>query len=80
MKRFHHTLTSLVTVVLALFIGFAAPAQVIAPAGIKLNIKITVTHGDDTTGTEKEFGGTAVTLSPVAPTLSAPINQFSVPG
>ena len=80
MKRFHNTLTSLVTAALVLFMGFAAPAQAIAPAGSKLSITVKVTHGDDTSGTDEEFVGATVRLLPAAPTLSAPSDQTGLPG
>ena len=80
MKRFHNILTSLFTAALVLFIGFAAPAQAIAPAGSKLSITVKVTHGGDTTGADEEFAGATVRLLPAAPTLSAPSDQSGLSG
>ena len=79
-KRFHNTLTSLFTAVLVLFLGFAAPAQAIAPAGSKLSITVKVTHGGDTTGADEEFAGATVRLLPAPPTLSAPSDQTGLSG
>ena len=80
MKRFHNILTSLFTAALVLFIGFAAPAQAIAPAGSKLSITVKVTHGDDTSGADEEFAGATVRLLPAPPTLSAPSDQTGLSG
>ncbi|HJP10011.1 MAG TPA: hypothetical protein QGF27_08310 [Arenicellales bacterium] len=81
MKRFHSILTSLCTAVLVLFMGFATPAQAIAPAGAKLGITVTVSHDkDDGEPEETEAAGVTIGLSPAAPTLSMPPDQTVLPG
>ena len=80
MKRFHHTLTSLSTAFLVMFIGFATPAQAVAPAGTSLSITVTVSHDqDDGKPEETESMGVTVGLSLAAPTLSAPADQTVLP-
>lgn len=61
-------------------IGFATSVQAIAPAGSKLGITVKVTHAGDATGIEQESIGVTMTLSPAAPTLSAPIDQSGLSG
>ena len=81
MRRFHNTLTPLVTAALVILIGFAPPAHAVAPKGAVLSITVT-THsdqGEQTYDSEVDGGlpsGVTVLLSPAAPTLSSQLVSY----
>ena len=67
MKRFHNALTSFVTAVLVMLIGFSGvsnPALAVAPSNSPLSISVTVTHSEDQEGVLAERVYFEVNLSP----------------
>ena len=67
MKRFHNALTSFVTAVLVMLIGFSGvsnPALAAAPSNSPLSITVTVTHSEDQEGVLAERVYFEVNLSP----------------
>ena len=67
MKRFHNALTSFVTAVLVMLIGFSGvsnPALAVAPSDSPLSISVTVTHSEDQEGVLAERVYFEVNLSP----------------
>ena len=53
MKRFHNALTSFVTSVLGMLIGFSGvsnPALAVAPSNSPVSIRVTVTNSEDQEG------------------------------
>ena len=74
MKRIHNTLTSLATAVLVILIGLSgvsSTALAVAPSKTPLSISVTVTHSEDTAGTEAGRVYFEVNLSPAPLTLIA---------
>jgi hypothetical protein len=70
-KRFHHILKSLCTAVLVMFMGFATPAQAVAPANAVLEVEVSVTIGGAVLEQESpSFSGVKVNLIPSEPTVA----------
>ncbi len=67
MKRFHNALTSFVTAVLVMLIGFSGVSNLalaVAPSDSPLSITVTVTHSEDQEGVLAERVYFEVNLSP----------------
>ena len=83
MKRFHNALTSFVTAVLVMLIGFSGisnPALAVAPSNSPLSISVTVTHSEDQEGQSADRQYFQVNLSPSPLQLTSPPDQMRLLG
>ena len=83
MKRLHNTATPFVAAALVMLMGLSgvsSTALAVAPSGSPLSIDVTVTHSDDTVGTEADRVYFEVNLSPSPLQLTSPPDQARLQG
>ena len=83
MKRFHNALTSFVTAVLVMLIGFSGVSNLalaVAPSNSPLSISVTVTHSEDQEGQSADRQYFQVNLSPSPLQLTSPPDQMRLLG